>query len=448
VRLSTEEIGAGGRAGGGVPWRALTVRPHAPFSDRERFDNQQMDSVLDSSAKSATPPPVCDEDGVITDRYDPLLKWQLQAVARLALGVCNTSVPFEQRHRIRCCHRVVRQDKREVQVRESEKSKKAYYANLQTCGSVWTCPVCAPKIQAVRAAEVRQATDNWTAQGGAVVLLTQTVPHTRQDALEPLLDAFTLALSKFKAGSPYKRLADRYGIVGSIRALEVTHGANGWHPHAHSILFLRSAPISLEKFHADLFRLWESAARRAGFKNDLSPTAFNLQDASAVKTYVTKMGTEYVWNAEHELVKAHSKRGTRQSLTPFDMLRCYLDAPDEGRLLALFAEYAHTFHGRRQLVWSDGLRKLLLGTAGQTDEQIAASIGEADPILAHIPLEDWHIINRHKLQGEVLQIVQEHGQEGLKHLLSVYRRPPNATRSSTPDFWVDDRRPKMVVAHY
>ncbi len=380
-----------------------------------------MTQLLDSSAKSATPPPLCDENGVILLQYDPLLKWQLQAVARLALGVCNTSVPFEQRHRIRCCHRVVRQDKREVQVRESEKSRKPYYANLQSCGSVWTCPVCAPKIQAVRAAEVRQAIDQWTAQGGSVVLLTQTVPHTRWDELKPLLDGFTVALSKFKAGSPYKRLAKRYGIVGSIRALEVTYGANGWHPHAHSILFLQTPPLPLHDLHADLFRRWESAARRAGFEGQLSEQAFNLQDAAVVKTYVTKMGTEYVWNAEHELVRAHSKRGSISSMTPFDMLRAYMDTPDDGRLLALFAEYAYTFHGRRQLVWSNGLKKQLLGTDGLTDEQVAASVGEFDPVLACIPLEDWRIINRHKLQGYVLQVVSMYGVDGLKELLRIYR---------------------------
>jgi hypothetical protein len=307
-----------------------------------------------------------------------------------------------------------------VQVRESEKSGKAYYANLMTCGSVWTCPVCAPKIQAVRAAEVRQAIGQWIAQGGSVVLLTQTVPHTRRDDLQTLLESFTSALSKFKAGSPYKRLADRYGIEGSIRGLEVTYGVNGWHPHAHTILFISRA-VDLRQLHADLFRRWESAACRAGFEGSLSPSAFDVQDASKVKTYVTKMGSEYQWNAEHELVKAHSKSGSSGTMTPFDMLRSYVVDPDDGRLLALFAEYADNFHGRRQLVWSDGLKRRLLGTDGSTDEEVAASVGEADPVLARITLEDWHIINRYKLQGEVLQIASVHGVEGLRHLLNIYR---------------------------
>ncbi len=250
------------------------------------------------------------------------------------------------------------------------------------------------------------------------MLLTQTVPHTRRDALEPLLERFTTALMKFKGQRGYERVRKQFQIAGSIRALEVTHGANGWHPHAHTILFLQTSPPPLH-VHIALFPYWESAARRAGFEGQLSPEAFDVQDASKVKTYVTKMGSEYTWSAEHELVKAHSKTGG-SGMTPFDMLRGMLDEA-RSDLKALFAEYAHNFSGKRQLVWSNGLKKRLLGTDGLTDEQIAASVGEADPVLSDVTYHQWRIIRRHNLQGQVLQVVGEFGSPGLCHLLSVYR---------------------------
>ncbi len=386
-------------------------------------------SPLDNTTKSASAR-VDQSTGELLPNFDPTLKWQLQAVARLALTG----------HRIHVCMRHLRPDKREVQVRRSEKSSRPYYAGLMACGSVWTCPVCAPKIQAVRALEVRSAIDQWTAQGGSVVLLTQTVPHSRHDVLEVLLQRFTDALRRFKGCRAYTRASERFGIAGSIRGLEVTHGANGWHPHAHTILFLQTPPPPPPPplqdgggvwydMKTELFRLWESAAARAGFVGELSADAFDVQDASKVKNYVTKLGTEYQWNSEHELVKAHSKRGSSHSLTPFDMLRRYLDAPDDGRLLALFAEYAYTFHGRRQLVWSDGLKKRLLGTEGLTDEQVAASIGESDEVLARIPLSDWKLIRRHNLQAHVLEVVNQYGSSGLEHLLETFRHTPVNPRS-------------------
>ncbi len=363
-------------------------------------------AVLDNTTKSAS---LFDaETGEITVQHDPTLKWQLQSIVRLALPG----------HRIHTCMRHVRSDRREVQVRESQKSGKAYFAGLMSCGSVWTCPVCAPKIQAVRAQEVRAAIDAWD---GSVFLLTQTVPHDRQDALETLLEGFTLALRKFKGCKGYTNAQKRHLISGSIRALEITDGRNGWHPHAHTILFCKSRYTDLDQLCADLFPLWQSAARRAGFAKRLSPQAFDVQDARAVCHYVTKLGTEYEWGPEHELTKAHSKRGHGSSLTPFDMLRHYLESPDDGRLLARFAEFAYCFHGKRQLVWSDGLKKRLLGSEGLTDEQVAASIGEYDQVLATITLQEWKIIRRYNLQPHVLQVVQSHGRPGLLHLLSIYR---------------------------
>ena len=353
-------------------------------------------------------------------------------MARLAVGVYDRDSEYKDGHRIRiCCRHPLFDDETKkdspVQVRESQKGGRAYYSGLMKCASVWVCPVCAPKIQAVRALEVRSAIDQWTAHGGSVVLLTQTVPHSRHDVLEVLLERFTKALEKFKGQRGYERARKHFGIDGSIKALEVTHGANGWHPHAHTILFLRDAP-PISHVRLLLFPLWESAARRAGFEKELSPAAFDVQDASEVKKYLTKMGTEYQWNAEHELVKAHSKRGSSQNMTPFDMLRGLLDEsrPD---LRARFAEYSACFEGKRQLVWSNGLKKRLLGTDGLSDEQIAESIGEADAVLADITPDQWITIRRHNLQGEVLQVVQEFGSVGLRHLLSVYRPRPTPART-------------------
>jgi hypothetical protein len=403
------------RSGVAVPQRRA-ARTGRAAERREKF--------LDTRTKSASVPLYVDHStGEILREYDPTLKWQLQAVARVALGVFDPSRTYKEGHRIRVCMRHMRGDRNEVEVLGAE-DRRAYYAGLMACGSVWACSVCAPKIQAVRALEVRQAIDEWTRRGGHVVMLTQTIPHARRDVLETLLTAFTEALRKFKQWRAYARAVRAYGIVGSIRALEVTHGGNGWHPHAHTVLFLDpcAGVDFLPQMQVELFELWQSAAARAGVVGELSPEAFTLQDAAHVRRYVTKMGQEYQWNAEHELVKAHSKTGGRGGRSPFDLLRSYLWDNADRQALALFAEYAWCFHGRRQLVWSNGLKRRLLGSEGATDQQVADSIGEADPVLARITLGEWAIIRRHNLQGQLLQVVQEHGREGLRHLLDHYAR--------------------------
>lgn len=363
--------------------------------------------------------------GEIVPPYDATLKWQLQAAARRSLG---------DNHRIRICCRYIRKDWNEVQVRGS-KDRRAYFAGLMACGSVWTCPVCAAKIQAARAAEARRAIDTCTAQGGSVVMASYTVPHTRSDRLSDTLDAFRKALRKLTQGAPWRRLKSLYGLSGQVSGLEVTWGeSNGWHPHAHVIYFLEpGASVDLQALHAALFEQWVSACRRVGITGLSAHHAVQVQDASQVSSYLTKMGREYQWGAEHELVKSHSKKGRGERYSPFDFLRSYLDNPNDKRMLALFAEFANAFHGRNQLTWSRGLKKRLLGTDGATDQQLADSLGEEDPILAYITAEEWTIIRRRNLQPQVLQVVQEFGRGGLDNLLKgVERTDVSAKRVSAP----------------
>lgn len=386
---------------------AVPPDPPPPASPRRRGGGgRRPEAALDKSTKFASAPFRADlSTGEVLKDFDPTLKWQMQAVARLSMG---------KSHRLRICYRHHRHGATQVNVRGSE-DVKPYFEGLMTCGSVWVCPVCAAKIQAVRTLELRQALDAWLEQGGAVYMLTQTIKHNRRDVLEELLNGFTEALRKFKGQRSYTRVSGAYGFYGSIRALEVTHGKNGWHPHAHTILLTRSE-IDQKALRAELLPLWSSAVSRAGL-GEISDKAFSLQDASGVRDYLTKTGHRYQWGAAEELVKANSKSGAGESLSPWDMLRVYLAEPDQGQMLARFAEYGYNFHGKKQLVWSRGLRAELLGSEGRTDEQIAESINQMDPILAEISLKEWGEIRKRNLQGTVLKVVQEYGRDGLNHLL-------------------------------
>ena len=366
---------------------------------------------LDNTTGIATTPVDPDTGEVQSWTYDPTLKWQLQSASRLALG---------GDHRIQVCYRHIRPDMSDVQIRERLDGGRPYLANLMTCGMVWVCPVCAAKVQAVRAREVRSAIDAWTATGGTVALMTTTVQHTRSDVLEDTLAGFKDAQRRLRQSGSYRRSADALGLVGTITGYEVTWGErNGWHPHAHSLLFL-GAETEPGAVRAGMLPLWQRAAARAGLR--AGPRAFDVRDGSAVRDYVTKLGTEYQWNAEHELVKSHSKRGKASGgMTPFDFLRRHLDDPQGGRWLALFAEFGYTFHGRNQLTWSRGLKRRLLGTEGATDEEVAASIGEADPVLAYLTLDDWRLVRRGNRQGELLQVAELAGREGVRHYLNHLR---------------------------
>ena len=342
-------------------------------------------------------------------RWDPLRKWELQSGAKKLLGG----------HRVGVCMSGIRPDWLQVEVRQSADSGRCYYAGLMACGSVWVCPVCASKIQQVRAEELRQAIAAGASQGLSVAMLTLTVPHTRHDDLAELLQGFTGALGAVLGGRKWKELRSDFGIAGYVRALEVTWGeATGWHPHAHVLLFLDAA-ADLAELADRLFPSWETAVRNRGL-GQVVRAAFTLQDATHANRYITKLGRELEWGPAEELVRGHTKSAGATRYSPFELLGEYT-YEGSPRFGALFREYAQVFHGRRQLQWSQGLKQQLLGTEGRTDEEIADSLGELDAVLATLTPEDWLLVRRAGQRGALLLVAELHGAAGVGHMLHSLR---------------------------
>ena len=348
--------------------------------------------------------------------YNPLIKWELLHAAKSVLGTS---------HRIFKCCAAIRPDflkaLMDIEIRGGL-THRPYYVGLMVCGSVWVCPVCALKIQAYRALEIRACIDAWLARGGSVWMVTQTIPHTKFDVLEDMLSRFRKAFYLFKSGRNWDNIKSTYKLFGYIKALEVTWGsAFGWHPHLHTIFFVdaKKDTFDVSGFKTDLFKRWSACTVRHGF-SDLSPNAFTVQDASKIKEYLSKLtGQVYKWGSEHEITKLHTKKAKGASFVPFDFLRFYNEKP-EIIYARLFQEYATVFHGKMHLVYSKGLKKDLLGGQDKTDQEIAESLGEIDAILATITPFQWSSLLRLRekaWRGELLKIVEDFGQEGLHHYL-------------------------------
>jgi hypothetical protein len=289
------------------------------------------------------------------------------------------------------------------------------------CGLLWVCPVCATKVQSVRAGELREAIDYWTSGGGGVELATLTIPHGRRDSLHALLADMLDGYQVMCRSRAYRAWIASHGIIGTVRGLEVTWSeTHGWHPHLHVLQLREDAGVVDPARGRALFNMWRHSISTKTSLGTPSIKAFKLQDATHAARYVTKLGTEYLWTTEDEMVRSHSKRGRGDSRTPFDLLRAQADGAS-GPWRQLWREYEASFKGRAQLQWSSGLKRLLLGHEGHSDQQVADSIGKADAILATITTDDWTLIRTRNLQATVLGVVADHGAEGLEHLLASLR---------------------------
>jgi hypothetical protein len=193
----------------------------------------------------------------------------------------------------------------------------AHYGGLQTCGSVWMCPVCSAKVSERRRELLAKAIAVHTAAGGRVLLATYTFSHRRCDALSATLDGFLAAQSGMTRNRPYRRVVDRCGYVGSVSALEVTWGrANGWHPHRHTLLFL-GAEVDEVALAEGLYVAWARAAFTQGLRINRAHGVKLQATTDAVAEYVAKWGhapSRRPWAAADELTKSQSKRAHRDEL--------------------------------------------------------------------------------------------------------------------------------------
>jgi hypothetical protein len=307
-----------------------------------------------------------------------------------------------------------------------KQNERAFYSNLQLCGSVWDCPVCAARISEKRREEVLKAMRKLKAGwkyfateaipifgpapelvgpampeavlkkriktklckdmphrhnysyikveregSGDVLMLTLTFPHYNFNDIAELMPALRKAMTHFSGGRRYQAFTDNFGVIGTIRALEVTHGENGWHPHFHILILLD--PIDnclmfrdlateyykpyvrklLEQGYSEehaamqvagdkaialeiraairqvvqasiqkvLYSQWIASCAIAKLPKPTPEHGVHIQEADKAEAYISKFGlepsertkAEYEsgkgWDTSRELVNANSKRG-------------------------------------------------------------------------------------------------------------------------------------------
>lgn len=356
---------------------------------RVAFTEQPKKAPLVIIGKSCNPPlPRPEQNNKKESLSDRLRKWNRHAAYRELIG--SKAADF--------CHRGVVPGRVGVDIVKTP-SGRFSYRGLYTCGSVWLCPVCASKISERRRIDLGEALIAASLKGLSVYHLTLTAPHHLGEDLQHLLDKMTKARRLMLNRKGWKRLKAVLGIQGTIRALEVTHSwNNGWHVHFHVLLFTVAnlTEDEREQVQGEIYQQWLNACLSAGLEAPSEEHGVDLADGEAAGDYVGK------WGLEHEMTKAHIKKGREGGLSPFEFLDRYLEG--DMRFKVLFLEYAKEFKGRRQLVWSDGLRELLRLEPEISDEEIAELADPDAELFATIPLEVWGVILKLEKRAEVLEV--------------------------------------------
>ena len=320
-----------------------------------------------------------------------------------------------------------------VRVSQTGDRRSAGFGGLQSCGSPWSCPWCASKIAAQRQADIAAAVTEWQRRGNVLGLVTLTMRHHNGQRLKTLWDAYAYAWGRVTSGRRWVDAQEALGVVmprtvkvwgrtpagdriqiGSrntakirvptIRVVEVTVGANGWHVHVHALVFLRAMPdVKLSRQNRlvralgrAMFGRWKAGLIAKGLtapSRDSGGLDAHVVtgDASAFGEYFTKNQYSGAAAVALEMARADLKAARGKNRTPFEVLRSVAGASDyrDGDE-TLWAEWEQGSRNRRQIQWSPGLRELVkLPEAEKTDEDIAAE-EQGGSNVAWIDTSDWY----------------------------------------------------------
>jgi hypothetical protein len=337
----------------------------------------------------------------------------------------------------------------------------ARFAGLQSCHSVWACPICQARIRAARAVELERAALAWLKAGHGLYMATLTVPHwehvrlasrvkaghkcegqrscscackcpilapgpgerrpkctcacpvepgqlakvveawrgvqggswwvgrhviedgepARWSSAAELDGRFTKRQEYDQAGravgSPtvwQEGFRDRWGIVGTTRTIEITYGANGWHSHAHVLIWTEepATEARAEAIEGELFTRWAKRCRAVGLpspaRGEIRPadgkrigkgvdvTAATMEKGDALARYVVKL--QEGGSLANEMTRADLKvtRG-QKGRTALELAA--IAAQGSAEAVELWREYEFATRGVQCLTWSHGLRDRL-----------------------------------------------------------------------------------------
>lgn len=206
------------------------------------------------------------------------------------------------------------------------------------CGQVWACPRCATRAALERRGRLSEALESYPSPTRFVDHLTLTVPHSRSESLDAVLDRLQGAYRRaFSSGRAGQQLKSSLAIEGMDRTLEVSTGEAGWHPHLHVLLF-RSGDAESGRSQWDRLQgAWEMAVEREGvLPSPKASWVTPVSDARGMARYLTKTPTHRSGPTGAFTLLTHASECTRA--------QCHQCRRDRAR----WQEYIAAMHGRHR----------------------------------------------------------------------------------------------------
>lgn len=311
-----------------------------------------------------------------------------------------------------------------VTLKKKQDSSRAHYTGLQTCGSVWSCPICSSVISESRYQTVKESINKWRSMDScnSVIMITWTIPHSINQSLSDVVEIQDRAVRIMKQTpqrkcncKSYRTLIDEMCSVGSYTGREITFGKNGFHPHRHQLFFAPSASEDqLQQWQYEFTEAYLQACLKAGLKLDrkihfyeraVQISQINDDDGyTRISKYITSVQGDN-WSLAQEATKGISKTAKNGNITPFGMLQAIVNGDKYSKLYSLiFKQYAETMKGKKQFFPSPGLAKFLDINFKSDAEVIEEK--EGGDIYYDLSIGDWNDILKFRIRGLILELTK------------------------------------------
>jgi len=345
---------------------------------------------------------------------------------KIAAGMCGCSDLGDPEHRKCWAERMSRCEMGRIASAVSikvkttaEHGRRASFGGLESCKSL-SCPVCCGFMRERVAEKLADASRRWDDAGYAALYAVMTVSHGVSDQLKDTFESEAAAWRRITSTRRWKELREDTGVE-LVRTTELTHGANGWHPHQNLYLIAKTtdeATLAVKVIPV-LRDLWQRECQRRGLGRLSAEHGVRVdivQSSQSVAEYIIKdLGVG------REMVRGDVKRGRGGSRTFFEIVADYRENSDPADL-ALIHEYVLVTRGRRMLSYSRGFKRLMSDVTGvDLSENKLAEESECEE-LGSLPAACWdRVVRIWGLDADLLRAAEIGGCDAVVRLLARHK---------------------------
>jgi predicted nucleotidyltransferase len=300
-------------------------------------------------------------------------------------------------------------------------SSGAGFGGLMSCDNPFYCPVCAPKVLIDKVNEIQNITSNFLEESEehCSIMVTQTLSHSKDDELKPLLKDLTAANAYLKAGRFRTNLEEDFGFYSAIRAIESTHSEiNGWHPHLHEIWYFKKSltvdqVIELkERLYSKYLHKLKLMGRSAselraidisfvvgnGSNEKKYSTSTNMPKNTSKKINGSSSAALYVAKFDKELTMEFTKLQKLKNLSFFGILARYSETNNISDM-SLILEFVTAMYRQRRINIPKQMKLYF-----EDDIELVDDFEEKRPVIFSFTNKEWLQVCFRKQRQSIISI--------------------------------------------